>query len=187
VNLYRCVPWDGEAAGAAPAFPRELQGGGRHDAPDLYGCLYVSERPLSAVVEHLARFRGTPFGPELLRLGGLPLALETLELAGARLVDLDDPAVLVEEGLRPSLVACRDRGVTQAQARALFQSRPAAVGIRWWSAFDTRWANVTLFDRARDLLLRRTIRLLLPEGVLVGEARRYLGLGTGSAGRSRST
>jgi hypothetical protein len=35
------------------------QGAGRHDNPELYGCLYASEESVSAVAEQLAPFRGT--------------------------------------------------------------------------------------------------------------------------------
>ena len=71
---------DAEARGGALWFPRMLQGNGRHDAPQRYGCLYVSEEPLSTVVEQLAPFVGTKLAaPDLVR-GGLPLALAALEL-----------------------------------------------------------------------------------------------------------
>src|SRR5438477_309122 len=107
VILYRCLAWNERAAPDAPDgalwFPRPYQGEGRHDNPDLYGCLYLSEQPLSCVVEQLARFRGQRLTPALLRRRGLPLAIAELELPdGARLVDLDDPAVLRRERLRPS-------------------------------------------------------------------------------------
>lgn len=107
--LFRCFPWNrsvGEAVrGGALWFPRLLQGEGRHDVPERYGCLYVSEEPVSAVVEQLARLVGTELAaPDLVR-GGLPLALAAVHLPdGTPLVDLDEPAVLAAEDLRPSLV-----------------------------------------------------------------------------------
>ena len=65
--LHRCFPWDARAGHAASwgalRFPRELQGDGRHDAPERYGCAYVSEQPVAAVVEELARFAGTVLAP----------------------------------------------------------------------------------------------------------------------------
>ena len=100
--LYRCFAWrerrrvrdeDGPLW-----FPRSFQGEGRHDNPDVYGCLYLADRELSAVVEQLARFRGQRLIPAMLVRRGLPLALATIELdEGAELIDLDEPDVLMAE------------------------------------------------------------------------------------------
>lgn len=179
--LYRCFAWDERAGHAAPGgalwFPWELQGDGRHDAPDRYGCMYVSEEPVSALVEELARFAGTVLGATDLRRGRLPLGLAEVQLAeAALLVDLDSPLVLAEEGLRPSLVATASRARTQADAVALHDRRPSAAGIRWPSAFEAQWANVTLFDRALAALSVAAVRPLSLGDPLVGEAAAYLGL-----------
>jgi RES domain len=165
VILYRCLAWNERAAPDAPDgalwFPRPYQGEGRHDNPDVYGCLYLSEAPLSCVVEQLARFRGQRLVPALLRRRDLPLALAELELRdGAELVDLDEPAVLRRERLRPSRVATREREVTQPQARALYEGHRRAAGLRWWSTFESLWANVTLFDRAASALKLASVRTL---------------------------
>jgi hypothetical protein len=83
VILYRCFAWNERARPDRPDgalwFPRPYQGDGRHDNADLYGCLYLSERPLSCIVEQLARFRGQRLSPALLRRRTLPLALAELE------------------------------------------------------------------------------------------------------------
>jgi hypothetical protein len=165
VILYRCLAWNGRAAPDAPDgalwFPRINQGEGRHDNPYVYGCLYLSELPLSCIVEQLARFRSQRLTPALLRRRGLPLALAELELPDdAELVDLDEPAVLRKERLRPSRVATRDRDVTQPQARVLHERHPDAAGLRWWSTFESLWANVTLFDRAESTLRLGWVRAL---------------------------
>jgi hypothetical protein len=165
VILYRCLAWNERAAPDAPDgalwFPRPYQGEGRHDNPDVYGCLYLSEAPLSCVVEQLARFRGQRLIPALLQRRSLPLALAELELRdGAELVDLDEPAVLRRERLRPSRVATREREVTQPQARALFEGHRRAVGLRWWSTFESLWANVTLFDRAASAVKLASVKKL---------------------------
>jgi hypothetical protein len=165
VILYRCLAWNERAAPDAPDgalwFPRPYQGEGRHDNPDVYGCLYLSEAPLSCVVEQLARFRGQRLVPALLHRRGLPLALAELELrAGAELVDLDEPAVLRRERLRPSRVATREREVTQPQARGLYEGHRRAAGLRWWSTFESLWANVTLFDRAASALKLASVKKL---------------------------
>ncbi len=179
--LHRCLAWNERARpdglDGALWFPRPYQGEGRHDNPDLYGCLYVAEAAVSCVVEQLARFRGQRLSPALLLRRGLPLALAELELDDrAPLVDLDEPAVLRRERLRPSRVATRRRDHTQPQARALHERHPDAAGIRWWSTFESLWANVTLFDRAAPLLRLRAVRSLTVDDPAVTGAAELLGL-----------
>jgi len=181
VILHRCLAWNEraapDAADGALWFPRPYQGEGRHDNPAAYGCLYLSEQPLSCVVEQLARFRGQRLTPALLRRRGLPLALAVLELPDdARLVDLDEPVVLRRERLRPSRVATRERGITQPQALALHEKHDEAVGLRWWSTFESQWLNVTLFDRAASALRLVSVKALDVDGDEIAEAADVLGL-----------
>lgn len=182
--LYRCFAWDERAAPAEPDgalwFPRAFQGDGRHDNPDLYGCLYLADRALSCVVEQLARFRGQRLSPPLLRRRGLPLALAALELDdAAQLVDLDEPAVLRDEQLRPSLVATRHRDVTQPQAWQLHERHAEAAGLRWWSTYKALWTNVTLFDRAASRLHVGSVQALVVDDLAVREAAQFFGLPIG--------
>lgn len=179
--LHRCFAWNERVRPDRPDgalwFPRPYQGDGRHDNEGLYGCLYLSEQPLSCVVEQLARFRGQKLLPALLVRRGLPLALAELELAeGAELVDLDEPSVLRREQLRPSLVATRAREVTQPQARALHEGHPDAAGLRWWSTFESQWLNVTLFDRAAAALRLVSVRTLAVDDEEIAAAADELGL-----------
>src|SRR5205085_1434702 len=130
-------------------FPRIFQGDGRHDNPDVYGCLYLSDRPESCIPEQLAAFRGQRLMASMLRRRGLPLALARIEIRDeATLIDLDEPSVLLRERLRPSQVATRTRALTQPQALTLYRRHPRAAGLRWWSSWEALWANVTVFDRA---------------------------------------
>ena len=178
--LYRCFAWN-ERAGPDDAdgplwFPRRFQGDGRHDNPDRYGCLYLSERPVSCIVEQLARFRGQRLTASLLMRRGLPLALATLELSEeVELVDLDDPVVLRRERLRPSRVATRDRTITQMQARSLYDGHPAAVGLRWWSVHEGTWMNVTLFERGASKVTVRETHVLALDAPQLHEAIQFLG------------
>jgi len=157
VTLYRAFAWR-ETARAHQQdgplwFPQIFQGDGRHDNPDMYGCLYLSDRPESCLVEQIAAFRGQRLTVSMLRRRGLPLALARLELAdNMPLIDLDDPSVLTRERLRPSRVATRQRETTQPQALALYLGHPKAAGLRWWSSWEALWTNVTLFDRAARAL-----------------------------------
>ena len=179
--LQRCFAWSRRARpdeqDGALWVPRAFQGDGRHDNPDLYGCLYLTDRETSAVVEQLARFRTQRLQAALLRRRGLPLALAALELDDeVEVLDLDDPRVLVRERLRPSAVATRRREVTQPQARALHGTRPRAAALRWWSTFEASWANYTVFDRALPALSVVDVRELMLEDGSVAAAADFLGL-----------
>ena len=183
MRLWRVLPWDGRArpreAGGALWFPRPFQGAGRHDNPDRYGCLYVTEAPASAVAEALAPFRGSgDLRPAMLERGGLPLALVAIDLPDDTvLVDLDEPRVLRAERLRPSTVATRGRTVTQEYAARLYERHPEAAGLRWWSTLESSWINVTLFDRtARRLRSRPPQPLAVTGDPAVDEAAALLGL-----------
>ena len=180
--LHRCFPWDASARPREPGgplwFPRLWQGAGRHDNPDLYGCLYASKTERAAVAEQLARFRGLPLARRMLRQGTRPLALARIDLRDdASLVDLDDPGVLVRESLRPSVVATRRRAETQEYARRLFGVHADAAGLLWWSTLESSWANATVFDRAEPSLYVENQRELTVFDPVVREAAEFLGLG----------
>jgi len=180
VILRRCFAWNRRALAdeqSGPLWvPRNYQGDGRHDNPDLYGCLYLSDREVSGVVEQLARFRTQRLQAALLRRRGLPLAVAALELDdAAEVLDLDDPRVLVRERLRPSSVATRRREVTQAQARALHGVHPRAAALRWWSIFESSWSNYTVFDRALPSLSVVDVRELTLDDEAVAAAAEFFG------------
>jgi len=181
VTLYRSFAWRAAARvdqqDGPLWFPRIFQGDGRHDNPGLYGCLYVSDRPESCIVEQIAAFRGQRLIASLLRRRGLPLALARLELDDDReLIDLDDPAVLKRERLRPSRVATRQRDTTQPQALALYRAHPKAAGLRWWSSWESLWMNVTVFDRAAKGLKLIDVTALTLEYPGLLEAAEFFGL-----------
>jgi hypothetical protein len=178
--LHRCFAWNERARPDQPDsplwYPRVFQGDGRHDNPDVYGCLYVTDREASGVIEQLARFRSQRLIPQMLVRRGLPLALAAIELSdSAKLIDLDDPVVLRRRQLRPSVVATRARAITQPQALAVYRETTAA-GLRWWSIFESLWANYTLFDRAVGRLRLQEVRRLVVDDPAVVEAADYLGL-----------
>lgn len=153
MRLWRVVAWDPSAAtgsrGHPLHVPRSIQGAGRHDNPGLYGALYLSERPVAAVAEMIAHLRGDELDDADLERNGLRLALVAFEATvDGTLWDLDDPTVLVDRALRPSLVATGVRRDTQRMAAALHRARPRRLGIRWWSTLEASWIHVTLFERA---------------------------------------
>jgi hypothetical protein len=178
--LWRLLPLVSDAPPAGPGgalwFPRELQGAGRHDNPARYGCLYGAQQPVSAVAEALAPFRGTgSLTAAMLLRGGLPLVLARLALDdGSDLVDLDSPLVLADVRLRPSQIATNVRAVTQAYAVRIFDERPDAVGLCWWSTLEASFINVTLYDRAAPhLRLVETIPLTLEHPAVVQAAEMF--------------
>lgn len=181
-RLWRVFPWDPAAESAARGhplwIPRELQGAGRHDNPDLYGAMYLSERSLAAVAEQVAHLRGQRLDDTDLERGGMRLAIVPLDaLLDGRLWDLDDPKVLVERQLRPSQVATRVRELTHRQAADLFRARPRRDGLRWWSTLEASWIHVTLFDRAvARLSVSATPEPLARAHPVVREAAEALGI-----------
>lgn len=133
---------------------------------------------MSAVAEQLARFRGRPFRAAFLRRRGHALALTRYRLSDTRAVlDLDDPAVLIARGLRPSQIATRHRTLTQAIAVAAFDDDHAYGGLRWWSTLEASWINVTLFAErvTTDLTIARPEVLDATSGTVV-DACAVLGL-----------
>jgi hypothetical protein len=182
VRLWRVLPLDPRARPREPGgplwFPRALQGTGRHDNPDIYGCLYVAEAAASAVAEALRPFSGSGnLSPAMLERGGRRLSLAPLSSPdNATLIDLDEPRVLRSERLRPSEVATRRRSVTQEYAARLHRRHPDAVGLRWWSTLESSWINVTLFDRALRRLSAGRPEELAPDHPAAVEAAQLLGL-----------
>ena len=179
--LHRCFAWNAAARHDSPDgplwFPRPYQGEGRHDNPDTYGCLYLADRPLSCIVEQLAAFRGQRLTASILRRRGLPLSIAAIELDDrSTLLDLDDPALLRRERLRPSRVATRQRAVTQPQALELYTRYPNAAGLRWWSSWEALWVNVTLFDRSASALRLVEVEELALETPALIEAAEVFGL-----------
>ncbi|MHB1887254.1 MAG: RES family NAD+ phosphorylase [Acidimicrobiales bacterium] len=180
--LWRVLPWRPHARAQEPGgvlwFPRELQGAGRHDNPDLYGCLYVGENPVSPIAEALAPFRGTgALTDGMLLRAGTRLALAELWLADdSRVLDLDDPAVLLDTGLRPSQVATTARGLTQAYAARLHDLRPSPAALRWWSTIEASLINLTIFEGAQPALDLIDVTPLTLEDDAVREAAEMLGL-----------
>lgn len=170
MRLWRVFPWDPEATNEARGHPlwvpRALQGAGRHDNPELYGAVYVSENAAAAVAESIVHLRGQVLDDADLERNGLRLAVVGVEARiEGRLWDLDEPRVLLERNLNPSVVATRRRETTQRWAAELFRARAGRDGIRWWSTLEASWMHVTLFDRALPRLLAGA-----PERLGVGHA-----------------
>lgn len=151
-RLFRVFPHNPQAPPGSPGHalfvPRDLQGGGRHDNPDLYGVIYLSEEPIAGIAEHIAHLRGQRLDDADLDRAGLRLALVELDVPlGSRCHDLDEPKTLTKVGLRPSEVATRNRAVTQKWAARIYRARRSIGAIRWWSTLEASWHHVTVYDR----------------------------------------
>jgi hypothetical protein len=179
--LYRAFTLGPDGGGDPLGVSRAYQGGGRHDNPAVYAALYASRSPDSAVAEAVRRFRGrTLRGRPLERADGGRLALATLDESRVEmLLDLDEPAELTARTLRPSLVATRDREVTQPIALRIYEE--GADGFAWWSTVEASWINVTLFaDRAASkLTVVAPPEALVPDHPVVRAAADAVGMELG--------
>lgn len=168
MRLYRVLPYLANAADDEPGgvFFRPASGKNRADSPTpgYYRCLYVGDSPSGAIAEAFGRFddwdntlfKASPATPAL---PNSHFALATCDLSDtARICDLDDPTELLARALRPSNVVTRDRAVTQAWAKRIFNER-SYVGVNWWSYYDPNWRSLALWDIA-DLALAQSPRLL---------------------------
>lgn len=187
--LFRVFGWLPDRRPEPLSVARERQGSGRHDDPDRYTAWYLAREPVSAIAEVIQPFRGQELvATALVRPDGARRSLAMLDDAAVpRLVDLDDPAVLVERHLRPSGVATGVRRTTQPVAASAFDD--GAFGLSWWSALEASWTNVTLFAErfAGPLPVLEAVPLTLDHPALV-EAAERLGVRLGSpSGRGRRT
>jgi len=128
------------------------------------------------VVEALAPFRASGnLSDSMLVRSGSRLGLSEID-ADVDVLDLDDPAVLRRERLRPSRVATRYRDVTQPVAAALYEKHAGVGALAWWSTLEASWQNVTVFDRAARRLKLRSTQVLTLDHPVVREAGEFLGL-----------
>ncbi len=190
--LYRVFGWPADGAPEPLRVPRDRQGAGRHDDPGRYTAWYLAREPVSAIAEVIQAFRGQELtAAALVRPDGVRRALASLGDSDLpMLVDLDDPAVLIERHLRPSGVATGVRRTTQRLASTAFDD--GAAGLSWWSALEASWTNVTLFAErlAGPLPILDAIPLSIDHPALVEAAERLgvrLAAPTGRGRRTRLT
>lgn len=143
MDFFRVIPFNtGDDPLAALVPPRTLQGSGRHDNTDLYTAVYCSASEIGCVSEAIQNF--FPLTDANLFRAGKRLHLTRFIVEDtSRIVDVDDPRVLLKRKLRPSTVATRNRRATQPIARAIYES--GQDGMLWWSTIESSWINATLF------------------------------------------
>lgn len=167
--VYRVFPYLRTAQPGEPGHPlyqHRPQRGGRIDHPD-YHVWYLSRQPEAAVGEtfgNLATWDSSMFGFPLLPGARRSLGIYRLP-DDLRVLDLDDPRMLVELGLRPTQVVTRNLAVTQAWGHRIWSQRdphdPSSgrwQAIAWWSYHRPTWEVlgswvVPEFDHVEDLEL----------------------------------
>lgn len=137
-----------------------------------YDTLYVADSAAGAIAETFASHQ--VWTPGLLGerpyLPGSQMAISTLE-GNPTVVNLNDPANLVDLSLRPSRVVTRNRQITQAWAQGVYE-RGGVDGVSWWSYHDPDWASLGLWDWSGLTLLTSTV--LVPAYPPLVEARSML-------------
>lgn len=135
--LYRVFPYLDSAKPGEPGHPRYVhpaQGKGRWDNASAYLAWYLASERTSAVAEvfaNLTNWRDAMF--PFPQIAGARRALGVYRLPDdLPYVDLDDPQILVDRGMRPSQVIERNRPYTQGKALEIFNEKRWN-GIRWWS------------------------------------------------------
>jgi hypothetical protein len=181
VLLYRVFPYLNRSAKGEPGHPLytpAVQGGGRWDNPGLYVCRYLATTPEAAVGEafgHLATWSAGMLISPSLNDAARSLGIYRLDEDLSPILDLDDPEVLAERGIRPTHVVVRNRPRTQAIAARIYREGRWA-GIQWWSFYRPQWPVVALWEG--DLTVER-VENLAPHPALDDAARELAKLRSG--------
>ena len=147
---YRVFPYLPTAAAGQPGHPRyehRPQREGRIDHPDYY-VWYVCRQPEAAAGEVFGDLAGWddsmfdfPLLPGSRRALGVYRLPDTL-----RVLDLDDPAELLERSLRPTQIVTRNLSVTQAWGSRIWNERDPHdstrrrwQAVQWWSYHRPFW------------------------------------------------
>jgi hypothetical protein len=135
----------------------------------LYRELYVADAATGAIAQAFGRI-AIWNGEMLRRPSGEALSLASYD-DGDRVTvcDLDDPAMLLSLGLRPSNVVSRDRTITRDWSRRIYQTRSYS-GISWWSSYDPQWRSFGIWSTS-SLSLADIRELSLSDADLLEAAR----------------
>jgi hypothetical protein len=191
--LWRAFPWDRTAPEGGPfsirsVAPPHLQNYGRFDLHGRPSVLYLAQTPAHAVAEVLRGLKRDPADPLRHQLtdadlaaAGHPRALVSVRLPSDladRVPDFACGETLERFGVRADELSSRDRRVTQAASRRIYQHGDAVPGFCWWSAFHGDWHVLLLYlDRAAlDVLEWGTPEVLTVAHPAVREAAEVLGL-----------
>lgn len=192
-ELWRAFPWDREAPEGGPfsirsVAPPHMQNYGRFDLHGRPSVLYLAQTPAHALAEVLRGLKRNPADPDRYRVtsgdltgAGNPRALVPVRLPpdlADRVPDFGRGEVLERFGVRADELCSRERRVTQAAARRIYQHPDEVPGFFWWSAFHGDWHAMLLFlDRAPlDRLRFGEPRIVTMADPAVREAAEALGL-----------
>lgn len=192
-ELWRAFPWDREAPEGGPfsvrsVAPPHMQNYGRFDLHGRPSVLYLAQTPAHALAEVLRGLKRNPADPNRYRVtsgdlagAGNPRALVPVRLPPVladRVPDFGRGEVLERFGVRADELCSRERRVTQAAARRIYQHPDQVPGFFWWSAFHGDWHAMLLFlDRAPlDRLEFGEPRIVTMDNPAVREAAEALGL-----------
>jgi hypothetical protein len=192
-ELWRAFPWEREAPEGGPfsvrsVAPPHMQNYGRFDLHGRPSVPYLAQTPAHALAEVLRGLKRNPADPqryrvsrEALTAAGNPRALASVRLPpelANRVPDFAHGDVLERFGVRADELCSRDRRVTQAAARRIYQHPDQVPGFFWWSAFHGDWHVLLLFlDRAPLVRLEfGEPRIVTVDDPAVREAAEVLGL-----------
>ena len=192
-ELWRAFPWDREAPEGGPfsvrsVAPPHMQNYGRFDLHGRPSVLYLAQTPAHALAEVLRGLKRNPADPQRYRLSredlvaaGNPRALVSARLPAEladRVPDFGRGDVLERFGVRADELCSRERKVTQAAARRIYQHPDEVPGFFWWSAFHGDWHVLLLFlDRVPLKRLEfNEPRIVTVDDPAVREAAEVLGL-----------
>ena len=184
LRAFRVFPFNPasktDQPGGAFFVPRKQQGQGRHDIPHLDGVLYgAAGNPVSAIAEYIQVFRGQTITQSEIDHPNKNLIRSIVEYeleVSDRILDLDDPQVLLRLDLRPSQVMTHNRNTTRNISEQIH--REIAKGFFWPSTLEASWINITLFESRREnsLSLKTTPQRLTIEMPELHEAAKILGV-----------
>jgi hypothetical protein len=144
-EFWRVQPVDGKARPGEdyhPLTPPPSTRLHRCSNPELYRETYVASHPAGAIAEAFGDW--AVWGPWLLEHPRHVKCLVHYEFAGT-ICDLDTADELVRLGIRPSHVVTKERPISRAWARNVYEEGRFD-GVSWWSYRDPRWASVALWN-----------------------------------------
>ncbi len=168
MKLYRVFDWDNSKKhysnkpGSPVYIPRDKQGRGRHDIPQIDGMFYCSFSSHSAIAEQLYDFMNIKINDSIFNLSnGWTQALAEIEIKGTiKLADLNDSKLLVKYDIKPSEVVTSD--IERTQQLAEFFHRKKYDGIKWFSSIESSWTNVSLFASRTHSILKKSVKEITP-------------------------
>ena len=168
MNLYRVFDWDNSKKhysnnpGSPVYIPRDKQGRGRHDIPQIDGIFYCSLSSHSAMAEQLYDFMNIKINDSIFNLSnGWTQALAEIEMEdNIKLADLNDSKLLVKYDIKPSEIITSDIEITQRIAKLFHEEKYD--GIKWFSSIESCWTNVSLFASRTHGILKKSVKAITP-------------------------